>query len=229
MSYFSELKLVDKVTGDAAQVTETGQLKVAQYTSAGVEAPAGTADDPKHTRNVGSQWQAGNDGIDRGTNTPVEITLEHNMIHRGKHFTIADYALNQAVSTTKDFVITTPAGLNRMHLLFGLSSSEGATLQIYEDCTNVTGGTIKTPVNNNRGSAAVSSFTIVSDPASITLGIRLEGFLIGGRRTSGIVSRDEELVLKPESTYLFRITSLANSNDLGWEAYWYEHETQNML
>lgn len=229
MSYFSEVKIVDKVTGEAAQVNDFGQLKITQFDSSGIEAPIGTNIDPNHVLNVGAQWQTGNDGIDRGTNTPVEITLEHNMVHRGKHFSIADYALNQAISTTYDFAITTPAGLNRAHMLFGLSASEGATLQIYEDCTDLTGGTAETPVNNHRGSAVVSALTIVSNPATITLGTRIEGFLIGGARSSGVVNRDHELVLKPESTYLFRITSLANNNDIGWEVYWYEHETQNMV
>jgi len=214
---------------NSLSVNSNTQLRITQFDSTGNEAPIGTTTDPKHTVNVGAQWISGNDGIDRGTNTPIRISSEHSKIHSGQHFTVADYALDAAKGAEIEFVMTTPNTAVRNHLVFAVSASEGATVEIYEGCSNVSGGTTVTPINNNRNSTTTSAMTLTADPTSVTEGTRIIGYLVGGERKPGVSKRDREFVLKQNTIYLFRITSFDKANDIGWEAHWYEHETQNMV
>ena len=166
--------------------------------------------------------------IDPTTNMIKSIDAPHYEIHEGHHFNYCDYALNQAVDTTIEFVMTTPNTTEWVHFTFSVYASAGATLELYVETSGVTGGTAITPRNNNRNSSNTSSVTLVKDPASITSdGTRASGYLAGGTRTSGIASREQEYILKQNTAYLVRITSLANSNNISWCAEWYEHTNNN--
>jgi hypothetical protein len=162
--------------------------------------------------------------IDESTRALEVITYEHHEIHSGSHYNYCDYSLNESVDVIIEFVMTTPDTTKWVHLAFGIYSSEGATVELYEGPSGVVGGSTIIPRNNNRNSSNLSDVTIVKDPTSITSdGIRAAGFLAGGGRTAGFASRENENVLKQNESYLVRITSLANSNDISWCAEWYEH------
>jgi len=162
--------------------------------------------------------------VDNSTNSTNSILYEHHEIHSGSHFNYCDYALNQAVSVEIEFVLVTPNSDKWTHFTFEVTASEGATIELYEGSSGITGGASITPRNNNRNSSKASTVTITKDPTSITSdGIKAAGFIAGGTRTSGLVGRDKENILKANETYLVRITSLANSNDISWCAEWYEH------
>ena len=151
------------------------------------------------------------------------INAEHLEIHEGDHYNYCAYALNQASGAEIDFFLT--VGTEKAaHFTFQASSSEGATLDLYEGATGASGGTPIIPRNNNRISANSSTVTMLKDPSTITsLGVNASGYLAGGGRTAGFTSRDKEFILKPGNTYFLRITSLATSNDISWCADWYEH------
>lgn len=152
------------------------------------------------------------------------VPYEHHEIHSGSHYNYCQYQLGNAVNDTIEFVVTTPNTTTWGHLTFQFYSSQGATVDVYEGTTGVTGGTSITPRNNNRNSLSTSAFTIVKDPTSITSdGTLASGFLAGAGRESGFATRDKENVLKQNEIYLLRITSLANSNDISWCFEWYEH------
>jgi hypothetical protein len=68
---------------------------------------------------------------------------------------------------------------------------------------------------------------LIQDPNSITDGTKIAGYLAGANRNSGFVSRDREIVLKQNTTYLFRFTSLANSNAISFCGEWYENLNKN--
>lgn len=166
--------------------------------------------------------------IDNATNTLQSISYEHHEIHGGNHYNYCDYALNQASGAIIEFVMTTPNTTKWGHLTFSNYASEGATIELYEGPSGVTGGTSITPRNNNRNSSNTSVMTLIKDPASITSdGTRAAGFLSGGGRTAGFSTRDKENILKQNTAYLVRITSLAVSNDISWCAEWYEHVDKN--
>ena len=167
--------------------------------------------------------------LDRLTWAVNVIDYEHHEIHAGSHFFYAEYALNQANEATIDFVVTVADDGKWPHLTWEVSSTDGATIELYVDPTSVTGGTAVTPVNNNGNSDNTAGMTILKDPTIGADGTRVAGYLAGGGRTAGFNSRDREIMLKQARVYLMRITSLAVSNDIGWVAKWYEHTNKETV
>lgn len=182
--------------------------------------------------NIGQQLQTDSLAITPATDFYDEtsrilktIEAEHAAIHSGWHFNYSDYQLNVASGTVIRFTFTTPTNGKLAHFVFMATASLGATLEIFEGATGVTGGTEIIPRNNDRNSLSTSDMVILKDPTIADEGTRGQGFLMGGNRTSGQVSRENEYVLKSNTTYLLKITSLANSNAIGWDGEWYEYES----
>ena len=166
--------------------------------------------------------------VDDSTESLQFINYEHHEIHSGSHYNYCDYQTGNAINATIEFVMTTPNTTKWVHLVFEAYSSTGAFIELYEGTTGVTGGTTITPRNNNRNSLNTSDVTLVKDPTSITSdGTRAAGFLAGANRSGGSIVRENEYVLKQNTSYLIRITSRAASNDISWAAEWYEHTDKN--
>jgi len=161
------------------------------------------------------------DGV---TDSTQVISHEHHEIHNGDHFNVCNYQLGNAVDATIEFVFITDSSKNQYHLTFDVYSNLGALIDVYVNTSGVIEGTPITIYNNNTSSSNASGATFIKDPTSITDdGIKVQGFLAGAGRNAGIAKREREVILSPNSTYLFRITSLANSNNISWCAEWYEH------
>lgn len=162
-----------------------------------------------------------NPTLSDGTQTAVTTGIEHQKIHDGDHYQYGDYQQTVSIGDTISFVFETPADVV-MHLSESLYSLQGITVDIYEKSSNIVGGTIVSPWNNNRTSAKTTGLVIKKDPTSITVGTRLEGFLSGGNKTSGNNERAREFDLDKSTIYYFLITSLNNSNAVSWDFNWYE-------
>lgn len=164
-------------------------------------------------------------GVDAYTLALITACYEHHEIHEGNHYNYSDYVLGAASGAIVEFTITTPDTTKWVHFTFEVYASTGATIELYEGASGITlgAGTEITPRNNNRNSTNTSGVTLYKDPDTITSdGTRDAGFLAGGARTSGAVVRGQEYLLKQNTTYLVRITSLAVSNNISWTADWYE-------
>ena len=161
--------------------------------------------------------------LDAGTHAQNFIDYEHHEIHDGNHYNYCDYQLNNASAATIKFTVVTPNTSTWGHLTFNVFASQGATIELYESASGVSGGTSITPRNNHRNSTKTSSFSMLKDPTVSTPGTRAAGFLAGSGREAGFASRERENVLKQNTTYYFLITSLAVSNDISWCFEWYEH------
>jgi len=199
-------------------VNNNSQLKTTTFDSNGNEGQ----------KIIGIDYLPGNSGIDKITETLQQISYEHHEIHSGNHYHICDYALNQASDAVIEFILNIPDTTKWPHMTFSFSGSEGATLEVYKNPTTIVGGTIVVPLNNDHNSANVSNITIIKNPTSIgNDGIRLDGHIAGGDRTAGFTMRENENILKQNTVYLFRITSLAVSNDIGFCGEWYEHINKN--
>jgi hypothetical protein len=107
--------------------------------------------------------------------------------------------------------------------LLNFSSILWASLNVYEWASNIVGWTAVVPLNSNRNSINTSNLTILKDPISITTWTKIVWFLAWANRSSWAVSRENELILKQNTIYLFRFTSLANSNAISFCGEWYEH------
>lgn len=198
-------------------VNSNTQLKITPYHEDGTEGNLIT----------GIDYVAGKSGIDASTETLQSTDYEHHEIHEGKHFNMCDYDLDAANAEIIDFVMTTPDTLEEPHLTFKIAASLGATLEVYEGATGISGGTAVTPINNNRRSSNASIVSLLQDPTISLEGTRIAGFLAGGSRVAGFSTRDKEDILDRNISYLFRITSLAQSNEIEWCASWYEHTPKN--
>lgn len=200
--------------------TQGGNLKISlEEIESGISSNSNSQLNVTPFASTGTEYK-----IDEQTGSFTTVTYEHHEIHSGSHYFICDYSLNEGSGNTIEFVVTTDNSTKWMHSTLDFSASEGATLEVYKDPTGITGGSTITPINNNGNSLNTSLATVVKDPTSITSdGTRAAGFIAGGGRTAGFNQRSREIVLEQDTVYLFRFTSLAVSNDIGWCFEWYEH------
>jgi len=238
-SYFKQIK-IEGDSGNVAEVDSNGNVYVTVYDSSGNEIESQLLDsvsddlDGKYGLVTASGMYGRTDGIvrpvqiDASTHSLIAMSYEHHEIHDGNHFNYCDYSLGEAVGATIEFVLTTPNTTKWIHFNFTVASTDGATIELYEGTSGITAGTAITPRNNNRNSLTASGVTLIKDPTAITSdGVRASGYLAGGGRVSGVITRDTEYMLGQNRTYLMRITSLANGNDISWAADWYEHTDKN--
>ena len=85
-----------------------------------------------------------------------------------------------------------------------------AEFEIYENVTQVTGGTLFVPLNRNRRSTIASSCGAVIQPSSVTTnGVIFQEIIIGGSggNAGGNAIDSADYILKPDTSYLFRLTN----------------------
>jgi hypothetical protein len=123
-----------------------------------------------------------------------------------------------------DIAIAFAAGVTPNIAISGLCAGDAMGF-LYESSV-VTGGTAITAINKNRNSLVTSQSAALSNPTVTTLGTPiLSQILIGGvgKKAGGGQIGTSDLILKPLTTYLFRLTNV-NSTDHAAEIVleWYE-------
>jgi hypothetical protein len=123
-----------------------------------------------------------------------------------------------------DIAIAFAAGVTPNIAISGLCAGDAMGF-LYEGSV-VTGGTGITAINKNRNSLVTSQSAALSNPTVTTLGTPiLSQILIGGvgKKAGGGQIGTSDLILKPLTTYLFRLTNV-NSTDHAAEIVleWYE-------
>ena len=150
------------------------------------------------------------------------MQTEHHEVHEGNHYSICAVGVF-SLNDTVEYVITTPDTAEWAHMLFLVNTTAGFRLDVYEGSSSVVDGTPVVPNNNNRNSLNTSGLVILQDPTSITDGDLRVSLGGGNNQKGGITDRANELILKQNEVYLFRITSLNNNNTMAYCADWYEH------
>lgn len=123
-----------------------------------------------------------------------------------------------------DIAIAFPAGVTPTISISGLCAGD-AMGYLYEGAS-VTGGTSITPVQKNRSLTTASQGVALYNPTVSSLGTKiLEQILIGGsgKKAGGGSTGSSDLILKPLTTYLFRLTNVngtAHAAEIILE--WYE-------
>ena len=92
----------------------------------------------------------------------------------------------------------------------------------------MTSGSGVTPINSNRNSSNTSAIVLTSGVSAATTPGTLisnakwgaEGFK---QQIGGGAARDDEIILKQDTTYLRTFTSGADDNIVQFKASWYEH------
>lgn len=166
---------------------------------------------------------------DTATNNLGIIETEHKEIHEGNHF-FNSYLLSMTGNATYDWVLIT--GEKYAHVTFTLQTAEaGFSFITYEGITANNDGTIVPNIlNNNRNSANASTILFRLAPTGVvTIGSQQVrqghyGTAAGtGNSVGGSVTRENELILKPNTKYLLRITNLsAQANRMNITHSWYE-------
>ena len=164
-----------------------------------------------------------------GANTTIDYALHE--IHEGDHFYIEGYTtLGNGDSLMIKLV--TPDSVRWAHFTWSVSSSGITTSELYEGATgSMTGGTSMTALNNNRNSLNASAMTLTSGVLDAdTLGTLVSNAKWGLNdrfsASGGSVSREDELMLRQNTTYLRRFISGTADNIIQFKASWYEHTSK---
>lgn len=167
---------------------------------------------------------------DRFTGFGIGISGDHAYIHQGKGFS-ATGSTSIAAAGTYALTLTTPAASAAyVHLRPTLLSSSASfiTMSVIEAPT-FTAGTDGTEINRNRNSSAAAG-TVYKFNAGYTSGGTVIAMLTAGSggnpvaRAGGMTGAEAELVLKPSTTYLFKIDNPTGgaTSTVTWELFWYE-------
>jgi hypothetical protein len=167
------------------------------------------------------------------------VDLPHHRIHEGNHFTVHKVTIGVPIAPPKYFLIIPPppqadGSIIEMHLLFYIYSTDGATLEFFENPTVTNPGTSLGTyiINKNRRSSTTSLCQVFEDPA-----ITNDGTLLFQERKGkpgietelGEVERDEEeMVLHQVDTYILKFVPFAAA-DITLELNWYDNRPSSPI
>ena len=168
-------------------------------------------------------------GIDSATDVLEVIDYVHHEIHDGNHFYIQGYVTMGTTTTPLRIKLVTPDSAKRAHFVFRVESSGITSMTLDEDATGgMTGGTAIVPLNNDRNSTTASGMVLTSGVTAATSYVtRIDNDKWGAAgfksNIGGGGGREDELILKENTTYLRTFTSFADANIIQFRASWYEH------
>jgi len=171
--------------------------------------------------------------VDRSTNAINIIDYAHHEVHDGSHFTFSTTSGDLDIATPLEYLIHAPNTTKWAHLLGTIYGALHTRFELFEGATHTSG--IHMPVhNNNRNSTKQAGIIITEHAGNGADGILLFeaefGVDTGGganRVTGGGTSRAEgEWVLKQNTVYLMRLSSLTDNNVGSMTFGWYEHTNQ---
>lgn len=169
------------------------------------------------------------DHYDEHTRALNTIEHEHHEIHAGSHFNICGY---QSFTNAQvvDFTVVTPNTTKWTHMTFGVNGAGATRVEIYEGATVNVAGTPVTAYNNDRNSTKTTSLTVRVGDTFTATGTLIYGNQVGANKEAGLVARDREMILKQNTTYIFRITNATTlANLISWCAEWYEHTNKHNI
>lgn len=158
------------------------------------------------------------------SNIPVVIDFAHHQCHEGEAFGVQYYSV--AVATI-EFAINVPVfatPIHGPHMTMQLMTYGGACqIDLYEGAT-YTGGTILTPYNRNRNSAALPSTVIRSGVTNVTPGVLLpHTFIAAAAEKQGDTDRvADEVVLKSNTVYRVVLEEITAATRVILHFEWYE-------
>ena len=112
-----------------------------------------------------------------------------------------------------DVVVTTPANIN-LGIGFVTRIGGDAEFKVFENVTEVVGGTIFVPKIRNRASTRTSQTGIIVQPTSLTTnGVLYEEIIVGGSggNAAGASLDGDYAIIKADTSYLFRLTNRSNN------------------
>jgi hypothetical protein len=169
--------------------------------------------------------------VDKATRSIPEMDYEHHEIHVGDAFYFTDIAtVNNG--NVREYIMVTPNTTKWCHLVWEISGTLITTVEIFEGTTTSDNGTEITIYNRNRNNGTSSTMNAYHTPTITLDGTKLyaEKFGVSGGnsiRIGGVVRSAQEVILKQNTKYLFRVTSGSASNDISSKFRWYSHINEN--
>jgi len=163
--------------------------------------------------------------VDPTTNSLKVLDYAHAELHSGDHFAVRNFEL-VAKNATKDILIVTPDTARWAHMVIGLESASSVVVgTLYEATVTSSDGTLDGARNRNRNFPDDNTTLVYEDPTVTTVGDLIYTASVGSGRNIGGGARDsEEIILKQNTKYLFRMTEQnVVATVVNWVFDWYEH------
>lgn len=150
------------------------------------------------------------------------IDFGHSKIHAGTHYFCEHVNSVTGDGTNLDLLMVT--GSAQCHLVYTFVTNDEFTLAVYEGTTTSANGTARAVYNNNRNSANTPTAARYDGPTITSLGTMISASLLSSSHlVGGSANRDNEIILKPNTKYLFRVTKSNEATDqVGTSMSWYE-------
>jgi hypothetical protein len=170
------------------------------------------------------------DYVVAGADAPlIMLDVNHQRNHDGRAFfayKMYPDSAPLAAGASLNIALAAPAGVYP-HITVDAMCLGDAELYIYEG-SSATGGTSFTPINRNRNYTVsnVSQIAMIILPTVTALGTEIDAQIIAGgagKKSGGGAAGSLEYVLKPLTTYLFRLTNVNGTSHAAHLALeWYE-------
>ena len=163
----------------------------------------------------------------------VVITNLHHEIHEGNAYRIFQSLGTDAfdIAAPMTYHVTTPDTTKWAHLVWRAASTTESLLEIFRDDGNaahfdVSAGDAVVPTNRNHNFPDASGLTVASGVTitQATADVLIYSEYIGSKKSEGADTGGRfEDILKQNTEYLFRLTSVADNNEGSLGLDWYEH------
>lgn len=167
----------------------------------------------------------------------VIITHLHHEIHGGNAYRVFQSVGTDAfdIAAPLTYHVTTPNTTKWPHIVWRAASTTESLLEIFQDNGNaahfdVSAGDAVTPKNRNHNSANTSGLTVASGVTitQATVDVLIYSEYVGSKKSEGADTGGRfEDVLKQNTEYLFRLTSVADNNEGSLGLDWYEHTNKS--
>lgn len=170
--------------------------------------------------------------VDSATRAITTIMYEHHEIHGCSHYYLADTLLLGSGDSAW-FALRTPNSTKYTHMTWKIEAQGTLDFRAYEGATITFNGTPFVPLNNKRMCTDTSSWLEKQrNPAITALGTRIFRKVSGSgtnpaTKAGGSAERNNEIIFKPNTVYLFIFKSGVASNVISFDAEWYEHTDKN--
>lgn len=148
----------------------------------------------------------------------VSINVKDQNLRDGSTFYVFAARLNsnQLPDGQSIDVVVTPNPNVNVCMSVRAQCGGNAEFFVHENVTNITGGTVFVPINRNRRSTKTSQVGVLIQPTVTLNGVIFEEIVFGG--TTGVAAGGSvdaiDYILKPDVSYLFRLTNRSGQNRL---------------
>lgn len=194
------------------QTTASGNLK-----SSLEELESGISTNSNSQLKVTNYKSDGTEMLINGGGEVVILDHAQHSIHDGSHYIVTDIDEDIDIAGPKYWHIKAPNTSARIHVNYNYHCTKNAKFEVFENPTLSNDGTSLSIINNERNSLNTSTALVYYDPTVSVDGTRIDVESVGDDSTNptGIAGEhkreDDEIVLKQNTSYLFKITALTDN------------------